>query len=207
MTRVDARGELCPLPLIKTKKAISVASKGDIIEVLSDNDTAKGNLLDYITELGFAPAYTLEEGVHRIIFTVDKGAETLAQTPAFNQEPTCPVPAPGKKNFTVVLKSLTMGNGERELGEILMRAYINSLPELDNKPNKIILYNEGVKLALEGADTADTLLELYNSGIEIIACGTCADYYQIKDKLKVGKISNMYVISTVISESDLVAYP
>ncbi|MFI3330318.1 MAG: sulfurtransferase-like selenium metabolism protein YedF [Rikenellaceae bacterium] len=205
MIRVDARGELCPLPLIMTKKAISAACEGDIIEVLSDNDTAKCNLMDYISELGFETQYTFENNVHQIVFSIGKSAEQIKANPIFTQEPSCPVPQ--KNNYTVVIKSTTMGEGDEKLGAILMRAYINSLQELEKKPKTIILYNEGVKLATKGMDTADSLAELTAKGVEIIVCGTCVDFYDVKAQIKVGKISNMYVISTKMSESDFIAYP
>lgn len=219
MIIVDTRGELCPLPLIKTKKAVSTASEGDIIKVISDNNTAKSNLMDYITELGFEPALTTEGKEHHIQFTVGKLIAKVKSSPAFEKTPECPVPSGGSASalngnsnfgiggYTIVIKSTLMGDGDPKLGAMLMRAYINSLPEIDIKPKTIILYNEGVKLALIGSDTAETLKELVTSGIELIVCGTCVDFYDIKKQLAVGKISNMYNISTLMSESAFIAYP
>lgn len=210
MTIVDARGELCPLPLIKTKKAVSQASTGDVIEVISDNDTAKCNLMDYITELGFEPNYRMEDQTHYIRFTVGEQLVGLKNNANFEKTPECALPkvqAEQTTGYTVVIKSMKMGDGDPVLGAMLMRAYINSLPEVDLKPKTIILYNEGVKLALKDSDTAETLKELANSGIEIIVCGTCVDFYDVKEQLVVGKISNMYNISTLMSESTFIAYP
>lgn len=201
MIKIDTRGELCPLPLIKTKKAIASSADGETLEVLTDNDTARDNLLDYITELGFKPACATDSGVHTIVFSLDGHAVDLSV------DPVCPVPTITKQGFTLVLKSSLMGEGDPTLGAMLMRAYINSLSELDVKPTTIIIYNSGVSLAVEGSDTSLSLKKLADEGIEIIVCGTCADFYELKDKLAVGKISNMYKISSLLSEASKIVVP
>ena len=100
-----------------------------------------------------------------------------------------------------------MGEGEAELGQILLRAFINSLKEADKLPSAILLYNNGVKVALKGTDTALSLQALEEKGIVIIACGTCLDYYEVKDKLAVGMISNMYTLTRYMSEAGHIVYP
>lgn len=40
-----------------------------------------------------------------------------------------------------------------------------------------------------------------DGGVEIVSCGTCLDFFEIKSKLKVGSISNMYNIVDIISNS------
>jgi len=88
-----------------------------------------------------------------------------------------------------------------------MRAFVNSLKEADKLPTAILLYNSGVKIALKGTDTALSLQELEDKGIAIIACGTCIEYYGIKESLAVGMISNMYTITRYLSEAGHVVYP
>lgn len=207
MNTIDTRGLLCPTPLIMTKRAITASNVGDRIEVLSDNDTAKCNLLDYIKELGYEAECANDNGTFRITFSIDTQA-TLSMDRHSDTQIFCATPQESKRgDYVVVLKSEFMGDGERELGAMLMRACINSLSELDSLPATIVIYNSGVMLAVTGTDTAESLKKLSDRGIEIIVCGTCVDYYNVKDQLAVGTISNMYRINTILSQTNHVVYP
>lgn len=204
MKVIDTRGKLCPLPLIMLKKAVDGTPVGEEIAVMTDNETAKGNLRDYIRELGATATEQEEDGYTTLTFRVAMHIEEPA--PA-----TCPTetaPATAKGDYVIVARSNKMGRGEDELGTILMRAFVNAIGELDRLPSHIILYNSGVLLAVEGTDTADTLAALNEQhGIPIIVCGTCADYFEIKERLRVGTISNMYRIMQLQAEAGHVLYP
>jgi len=107
----------------------------------------------------------------------------------------------------VFIDGETVGRGSEELGAILMRSFLYTLKELNPLPWRIIFINSGVKLAVEGSPYLTILGELIDMGSEIISCGTCLDYYQIKDKLAVGRISNMYEIATSFLEATNVIKP
>lgn len=49
--QIDARGMLCPQPVLMTKKAISEYSDG--VEVLIDNNAALGNVKRYLENQGY----------------------------------------------------------------------------------------------------------------------------------------------------------
>ncbi|NMR86252.1 sulfurtransferase-like selenium metabolism protein YedF, partial [Vibrio parahaemolyticus] len=68
-------------------------------------------------------------------------------------------------------------------------------------PNTMVFFNSGVKLTVEGSEVLDDLKALEEAGVEIISCGTCLDYFNLKDKLSVGNISNMYTIYEKIRNS------
>ena len=51
---VDARGDACPIPVIKTKGAIKEAAPKDVIEVLVDNEIAVQNVSKMAAQLGLA---------------------------------------------------------------------------------------------------------------------------------------------------------
>ena len=204
MNRVDTRGTLCPAPLIMTKRAIKSSSVGDEVEVLVDNDIAVQNLLRYLKELQIETVLAQKGGVTSICFVIGDTTKLSAQeTP---HEMFCAVPSK-VGHYAVVLKSSAMGDGDRELGEMLMRSCLSSLIDLDSLPSTIILYNSGVKLAIRGTDAALTLQKLENEGIEILICGACVDFYELKDRIEVGVISNMYKINSVISNVSHVVYP
>lgn len=111
------------------------------------------------------------------------------------------------RSFTVLIKSDRMGSGNDELGKILIRGFLNALIKQPQLPSKIILYNGGVLLAVEGTDTAASLLELEQKGIEVLLCGTCCDFFQIKDKVKAGTISNMMQITATLIEAPKIVEP
>ena len=108
--------------------------------------------------------------------------------------------------FTVLIKSDRMGSGNDDLGKILIRGFLNALIKQPQLPTHIILYNGGVLLAVEGTDTATTLYELEQKGIEILLCGTC-DFFQIKEKIKAGTISNMMQITATLIEAPKIVEP
>ena len=87
-----------------------------------------------------------------------------------------------------------MGKGSEELGKILMKSFVYTLTEATPYPSTLVFFNSGVYLTCEGSEVLEDLRKLEAEGVEIISCGTCLDYYEIKDKLKVGEISNMYTI-------------
>ena len=58
----------------------------------------------------------------------------------------------------------------------------------------MIFYNGGAKITCEGSDSLEDLKNLESQGVEIVTCGTCLDYYGMKDKLAVGTVTNMYDI-------------
>jgi tRNA 2-thiouridine synthesizing protein A len=97
--------------------------------------------------------------------------------------------------LVLVVSSDSMGRGDAELGSILVRAFFHTLGEVAPVPQALIFFNAGVKLACEGSPVLSDLTDLANSGIEMLVCGTCLGYYELKDKLAVGQVSNMYDIA------------
>jgi selenium metabolism protein YedF len=97
-------------------------------------------------------------------------------------------------NFVVFIDTDSLGRGSEELGRILMRSFLQTLELSEVHPQTVILINSGVKLACEGSEVLEDLQELAAKGTEILSCGTCLDYFGIKKKLVVGKVSNMYEI-------------
>lgn len=203
MKTIDARGQLCPAPLILVKRALKEAdSEEHLFEVILDNQTAQCNVLTMLQEMGCKTITHVEGRNLYIRFS------TSDLTPSQNESaPQCAIPNTVAGGYAVVLKSTDMGSGDAELGAILMRGCINSLSELDRLPSIVILYNSGVKLAIHNTDTAISLGRLVESGVRILLCGMCVDYYQIKDQLGVGEIVNMLKINTLLSQATHVIYP
>jgi len=111
------------------------------------------------------------------------------------------------EDFVILLNSESMGSGNDELGKILLRSFLNTLIKQEQLPTHIILYNTGVLLAINETDTANSLNELEQLGVEVILCGTCCDFFQIKEKIKAGCISNMMHISSTLIKAPKVIVP
>jgi len=105
---------------------------------------------------------------------------------------------------TVVINSETFGAGSDELGQQLMGSFLRKLWGLDNKPTAIIFYNSAVKLLAEGSNALEALDGLSEAGVDLIACGTCVSYFKLKDKMAVGRISDMTEIATTLLNSGTV---
>lgn len=201
MITIDTKGKLCPAPLIMVKKELKQAAPGETIAIVTDNDTACSNLIGYLAEMQLTPEIVRSEGFTTLTIVTPEQIGELATAE-------CNIAAPSHgADYAVVVKSLTMGDGDPELGRMLLRAFINSLTEADRLPSTIVLYNDGVRIALEGSDTAATLQELEQRGVSVLVCGTCVDFYGLKQSIAVGMISNMYKITKVLSSVGHVIYP
>ncbi len=93
--------------------------------------------------------------------------------------------------FLLMLKSSTIGDGEPDLGEKLMKSFLSQLIESGEIPAKIICLSSGIFLTTEGSYLFDILQQHEKQGTEILSCGTCLDYYDRKEKLIIGKPTNM----------------
>lgn len=180
---VDARGQACPKPVIMTKKELDNIEEGIIITIV-DNEVAKNNVSKLANSLGFE--YKVDEGENEYLITIIKGKGEA------KEEEKAKGAVSGDK--VVVFSSNTMGKGSEELGKVLIKSFIYTLTETSPYPATLIFYNGGVHLTCEGSPVLEDLKKLEDEGVEIISCGTCLDYFNIKDKLQVGQISNMYTI-------------
>lgn len=105
------------------------------------------------------------------------------------------------------LASDQVGSGDPELGAVLMRALVKTLGTLSPPPAKVLLMNAGVKLATQGSPVLGDLQALADAGTEVHSCGTCLDYFHLKDALAVGQVGNMHDILQAIVDADRVIRP
>ena len=184
---LDARGMACPLPVVNAKKAAEGLHPGDTLIVRVDNEIAVQNLQRFAQHMGFAAS---GDKVNDSEFTVTMviGGEAKAEP-----EIACNLDT-RKKGMLVVLSGNTMGSGDEKLGKALMKAFVFALTKQDVLPETILCYNTGAYLTTEGADTLEDLKLLESEGVTILTCGTCLDFYGLKEKLAVGGVTNMYDI-------------
>jgi selenium metabolism protein YedF len=199
---VDARGKLCPQPLIMTKKTLRDLPLGGSMTVLIDNATSVENVQRFLKDNGCPVTQTVNHGVYSLHVT--KSQETLISSEA---EQYCPTTPPATGAHVICIKGEQMGTGADELGLLLMKAFVNTIKEIKPLPGKIIFYNRGIFLALDDSPVLPAFKELEAQGVKIISCGTCLDYYQAKSRLSVGTVTNMYAILEELTSASHVIYP
>ena len=176
---LDATGLSCPLPVLEAKKALREMETGQL-EVVVDNIIALQNLEKMAKQMGLThELQTIDEDRHTIVINLGDGEAH---------------PRTSRGETVVVLASDQMGSGDPELGRVLMKSFIYALSELEELPAKVLLYNSGVKLAVEGADTLGDLRKLAERGVEILSCGTCLNFFNLTEQLGVGAVTYMYEI-------------
>ena len=107
--------------------------------------------------------------------------------------------------LVVAVASDVMGQGSDELGATLMKGFLFALGQLPQLPGTVLFYNGGATLTTEGSDSLEDLKSLEAMGVEIMTCGTCLDYYGLKEKLAVGSVTNMYsIVETLAGASKII---
>ena len=196
---LDLRGKACPGPVVETRKAFLSLDKEAaevIITVQLDNQAACVNVTRFAESQNFMVSQDADA----------EGTFTLTITRGFS----CELPPPDSPDsesanrYIVYIDSSNMGSGDEKLGRILMKAFLKTLPELESLPKSIIFLNDGVFLATSDSPEIESIKSLETAGCMILVCGTCLDFYHLKDKLAVGQISNMFEIATLMTGSDKV---
>ena len=201
---IDCMGMACPLPVINAKKAIEAFTEDGTLNIRVDNETAVQNLTRLGEHNGFVVTSTRDgDKAFTVTMAVVAGAGKQAAVPA--ETLSCRVPAAGGR--VVVLSADTMGTGDEKLGRKLMKAFIFALTSQDETPAKVICYNAGARLTTVDADTIKDLKTLEAAGTTVMTCGTCLDFYGLKEQLQVGIVSNMYDIVEAQMSASLVIRP
>lgn len=196
MEQIDARGQACPLPVVRAKKALAAMGEG-VLEVLVDNETAVRNL-EALGKTLKVEASGEERGASTFAVTFAKGAPTGggaadgADATTVGADPVAEAAPMG--GVVAVIPSEFMGSGDDELGAVLMKGFVFALTQLDELPETVLMYNSGVKLACAGSSSLDDLRALAEAGVEVMSCGTCLAHYGLAEQLEAGEATNMYAI-------------
>lgn len=187
---IDCKGMACPLPVVNAKKAAESLNSGDVLTVLVDNEIAVQNLTRFAEHKGFGvSAEKKADGEYAVIMTISGAVAEETR----EEEIACVMDS-RRKGMLVVLSGNVMGTGDPKLGTSLVKAFVFALTKQDQLPDTILCYNTGASLTCEGADTLEDLKLLESEGVTILTCGTCLDFYGLKEKLAVGGVTNMYDI-------------
>ena len=195
---VDARGEACPIPVVKAIRALGEMTEPGVLEVHVDNEVAVQNVMRMASGKGLSAASEKVEDKHFIIraqVTEPQGSAPAA-VPA--PEEVCCVPD-ARGGTVVAIDSDVMGRGSEELGRTLMKGFLYALSQLEELPKTVLFYNGGARLTVEGSVSVQDLKNMEAQGVEILTCGTCLNYYGLTEKLAVGSVTNMYTIVEKLS--------
>jgi len=187
MKTIDCRGLKCPQPVINTKKYFDSIEEG-IAEIVVDNEVAKNNIVKLAENSSLKCEIMEKDGNYHIKINKERCQ--------------CEVMELTSKKFTIVVSTDKLGLGDDKLGAALMKSYMFALAESESIPQDMLFLNSGVKLAVEGSEVLESLNKLKDRGVSIASCGTCLDFYGLKDKLTIGEITNMYTIIEKMNNAD-----
>ena len=203
MITVNAIGDACPIPVVKTRKAMETIKGSEVVETLVDNEIAVENLKKMAGQMGYqVKDQKLEEGKYSVQIMVTESEKTEKI-----QADICDCRPTAASDKVVVIRSNVMGEGDPELGKVLIKGFIYALSQQKELPKTILFYNGGACLTCEGSASLDDLKELEHRGVKILTCGTCLNFYGLSEKLKVGEVTNMYEIAETMSKASLIVSP
>ena len=175
----------------------------EVVETLVDNEIAVENLKKMAGQMGYeVKDQKLEEGKYSVQIMV-----TEAEKTENIQADICDCSPTAASDKVVVIRSNVMGEGDPELGKVLIKGFIYALSQQEELPKTILFYNGGAYLTCEGSASLDDLKELEHRGVKILTCGTCLNFYGLSEKLKVGEVTNMYEIAATMSKASLIVSP
>lgn len=181
---IDARGLNCPQPVILTKKVMDENSGEEIVTIV-DNFAALENISKLAANQGYS--FTVEtRGNESYIHMIPSELE-------LNPEVT------PDRGLVILVKSQYFGEGDQQLGAVLMKSWAYTLTEMSGKLKALIFMNGGIHLTTEGSPILEHLTFLEQQGVEILSCGTCLDFFNKKDQLQVGQVTNMYSAMELLS--------
>jgi selenium metabolism protein yedF len=205
MIKVNAIGDACPIPVVKTKNAIRELGGSGVVEVSVDNEIAVQNLLKMAKQKEYEASFEKKSNTEYIVTVNVNGGEASEAKPV--TKTTVKSDEIKLKETIVVIDSDKMGDGDEEFSKTLLKGFIYALSSQDIPPAKILFYNTGVRITTEGSASIEDLKVLENAGAKIYSCGACLNNYGLTEKLLVGEVTNMYDIVSYLMEADLVIRP
>jgi len=201
---VDTCGLKCPAPLIATKRALKDENAGDIFQVVADSSTSFGNISRFLKDNNVN--FTWEESEGKWILTISKSGSVMVTSEA-TEYCSKEIPHMNKGEFIIAFTSDKMGDGDADLGHILIGNFIRAIKDLDVLPSKMVFYNKGVALGRSDSDIAGDLRVLEQMGVDLLFCATCVNHYSLQDKINTGRMSNMFEIAQTMASASNVIKP
>jgi len=193
VVEVNAEGLTCPQPVVLTKKALDKIERGEVI-VSVTSEVARDNVQRMAESSGCTVSLEMKD--HTFIVRITKVPSQKASHQVAEEE--------GAGEALAYLFDADFIGGNRELGKVLVNGFLNAIEALPQRTSTIILISTGVKLATTGSYALDTLSKLCDSGFTLLICGTCLDFFNIRDKVQVGTVSNALAIMEALTNANKV---
>jgi selenium metabolism protein YedF len=206
MKEIDVRQLACPGPVLKLKELLEAGER--VIALHVADELSRSNVTRFASSRG-AEVEVTDGGDGSFVVAIRAGGDAADARPGEEELLECEIPeataAIGPR--VVQISAGTMGSGNDELGALLLRSFLKTQAELDPKPDSILFYNDGVKLCCEGSSLLDDLRELEAAGVEIITCGTCLNFFELADQLRVGRVTDMLEIAGRLADAGSIVRP
>lgn len=200
MIKLNAMGDACPIPVIKTKKVMQEVTGPEVIEVSVDNEIAVQNVTKMASSLGgVITSEKVAEKEYKVTIEMNGALKEEVNQDGFDTKK--------EENTVIVISSDRMGSGNDELGKVLIKGFIFAVTQLEKLPKTMLFYNGGATLTATGSDCLEDLKYLAEQGVEILTCGTCLNYYNLTEQLEVGSVTNMYTIVEKMTEATKIVQP
>ena len=187
---INAKGLACPQPVVMTKNALAEIERGEVV-VTVDSEVARDNVKRMAESEGCSVSIEDQgDNVYSLHLT-KVGSSTASQELAIEKKLT-------HEPLVYLFDSDFIG-GNRELGKVLVNGFLNAIPSLPKRKSTIVLISNGVKLAIAGSYVLDTLKQFEQMGFTILICGTCLDFFKIREKVQAGTISNALEIMEALT--------
>lgn len=193
---LDCRGLACPAPVLQTKSLIEKLHP-ELIEIMVDNAAARENVSRFLNSQGFQVSVEDKDSDFQVIGRKAGGEASSGGSIA-------PEEAHDHKKVMVTIATDRLGKGDDELGLKLMASFLKTLQEMGRELWRLVLLNNGVKLAVEGSEFLESLKELEDQGVDILVCGTCLNHFGLMDRKRAGETTNMLDIVTSMQVADKV---
>lgn len=194
--KLDARGLVCPAPVLQTREILTVESPATMV-VLVDNPAAKENVSRFLSSQGYAVEETALGTDFQLTGRLADGVVERDQSEA------APSPVAGSRVLVLIMTD-TMGRGDEVLGGKLLINYIKTLKEMGPDLWQLIFVNGGVKLTCEDSPVLADIQEYEAAGTTILSCGTCMEHFGLTGKKAVGGLTNMLDIVLASQHADKV---
>jgi selenium metabolism protein YedF len=210
MKELDLRDLACPGPVLRLRDLLDAGERELRFHVA--DALCRSNVTRFATSRGAEVEVTeVADGSFVIDIRAGEGSaqaaagETDVVQCDLPAEPT--MPGAGARPRVVQVTATTMGTGDDELGSLLLRSFLKTQAQLERSPDAILFYNAGVELCCEGSLLLDDLRALEERGTEIIACGTCLNFFGLADRLAVGRVTDMLEIASRLAEAGTLVRP
>ena len=181
MKEIDCRGFAYLKIIREMKKYFNTIGEGEAIVLVGD-ELERSNVIRYAAHKG----YHVEEE-NRFVLKIEKrGCLELEEE---------------ENIFSILITSEKLGEGDNELGLILLKEYFELLNECEQLPKQILFLNTAIKLFMKDSSVLEEINMLHKKGVSILLNDTSIKYYNLENEITFGETVSMYDMLIVMKRS------